>query len=70
MAAEGGQEEVVEVLLHHKADCSLVTDTGLDGHDACDHIGDDHDCVFLDHHRNQGNINSTRYPTRHSTRKS
>ena len=30
MAAEGGREDVVEVLLHHKADCSLVTDTGHD----------------------------------------
>ena len=30
VAAEGGREDVVEVLLHHKADCSLVTDTGQD----------------------------------------
>ena len=30
MAAEGGREDVVEVLLHHKADYSLVTDTGQD----------------------------------------
>ena len=30
MAAEGGREDVVEVLLRHKADCSLVTDTGQD----------------------------------------
>ena len=33
VAAEGGREAVVEVLLRHKADCSLVTDTGLDDHD-------------------------------------
>ena len=30
VAAEGGHEAVVEVLLCHKADCSLVTDTGHD----------------------------------------
>ena len=38
VAAEGGREAVVEVLLRHKADCSLVTDTGLDDHD--------NDCFF------------------------
>ena len=33
MAAEGGREAVVEVLLRHNADSSLVTDTGLDDDD-------------------------------------
>ena len=33
VAAEGGHEAVVEVLLRHKADCSLVTDTGLNDYD-------------------------------------
>ena len=33
VAAEGGREAVVEVLLRHNADSSLVTDTGLDDHD-------------------------------------
>ena len=44
VAAEGGREAVVEVLLHHKADCSLVTDTGLD---ACGDIFGDH-CDLCD----------------------
>ena len=32
VAAEGGREAVVEVLLRHNADPSLVTDTGLFRH--------------------------------------
>ena len=38
VAAEGGREAVVEVLLRHNADPSLVTDTGLFYHDSLTHF--------------------------------
>ena len=46
VAAEGGREDVVEVLLHHKADCSLVTDTGHD------HII----MIYINSHFSEGNL--------------
>ena len=37
VAAEGGRDAVVEVLLRHRADPSLVTDTGLEKAHCCVH---------------------------------
>ena len=37
VAAEGGRDAVVEVLLRHRADPSLVTDTGLKKAHCCVH---------------------------------